>query len=138
MAIKSATPYLIMNGRARQALDQYKRALNGEITALQRFGDMDQSCPEASRDLVMHAELKMGSVVLMLSDGPGTAPVPKEGAVQVALGVESEAELRRIFDALSLEGKVVEAPMNAPWGDVFCALIDRFGVGWMITAPQTS
>lgn len=138
MAIKSATPYLILNGRARQALEQYKAALKGEITALQRFGDMDQSCPEARRDLVMHAELKMGSVVLMMSDGPGVAPVPKEGAVQVALGVDTEAELRHIFDALSLEGKIIEAPLNAPWGDVFCALIDRFGVGWMITAPQKS
>jgi PhnB protein len=136
MAIKSAIPYLILNGRAKQAIEQYKSALNGEVTTLQRFGDVDQSCPAARKDLVMHAELKMGAVVLMLSDGPGEGPVPTEGAVQVALNLDEEAELRRAFDALAAGGKVIESPMNAPWGGVFGALIDRFGVGWMFTCPK--
>lgn len=136
MAIKSAIPYLILNGRAKPAIELYTSALNGEVTTLQRFGDVDQSCPVARKDLIMHAELKLGAVVLMLSDGPGEGPVPKEGAVQVALGFDNEAELRRAFEALAAEGKVVERPMNAPWGDVFGALIDRYGVGWMMTCPR--
>jgi PhnB protein len=136
MTIKSATPYLILNGRAKQAIALYRDALGAEVTALQRFGDVDGSCPEARKDLVMHAELKFGETVLMLSDGPGEGPVPTSGAVQVALGLDDPKQLRRVFELLSKSGTTIEAPMDAPWGDVFAALADQFGVGWMLTAPQ--
>lgn len=137
MAITSATPYLILNGRASQALEMYTSVLNGEVTTVQRFGDVDQSCPEANRQLIMHAELKLGSALLMVSDGQAEGPVPAEGAVKVALALESEAELRRIFGALSSDGQVVQAPLNAPFG-VFCAFADRFGVCWMMTSPPNA
>jgi PhnB protein len=137
MTIKSATPYLILNGRAQQAISLYKEALGAEAHGLQRFGDVDKSCPAARRDLVMHAELRFGDAVLMLSDGPGEGPVPTSSAVQVALALDDGAELRRVFSALSAGGTVIEQPMDAPWGDVFAALGDRFGVGWMLTAPQS-
>lgn len=136
MTIKTATPYLILNGRAQQAIGLYKEALGAEVKTQQRFGDVDQSCPAARRDLVMHAELSIGETVLLLSDGPGEGPVPTTGAVQVALALDDAAQLRRVFSALSAGGTVIEPPMDAPWGDVFAALGDRFGVGWMLTAPQ--
>lgn len=136
MTIKSAIPYLILNGRAQQAIGLYREALGAEVHGLQRFGDVDQSCPAARRDLVMHAELRFGETLLMLSDGPGEGPVPSGGAVQVALALDDAAQLRRVFSALCAGGKVIEAPMDAPWGDVFAALADPFGVGWMLTAPQ--
>jgi PhnB protein len=136
MTIKSATPYLILNGRAKQAIELYRQALGAEVATVQRFGDVDGSCPEARKDLVMHAELKLGETVLMLSDGPGEGPVPTSGAVQVALALDDAAQLRRVYDILAEGGKTIEKPMDAPWGDVFGALADRFGVGWMLTAPQ--
>lgn len=135
MAVKTAIPYLILNGQAERALEQYKSVLGGEVTTLQRFGEVDQSCPEANRNLIMHAELRVDDALLMLSDGPGHAPVPTEGAVQVALGLDGETTLRRVFDALSAGGRVVCPPINAPWGGVFCSFADRYGVGWMLTSP---
>ena len=136
MAIKSATPYLILNGRAKQAIALYQEALGAEVQALQRFGDVDQSCPEARKDFIMHAELRFGETVLMLSDGPGEGPVPSGGAVHVALAFDDPKQLRRVFEMLAKSGTTIEAPMDAPWGDVFAALADPFGVGWMLTAPQ--
>ena len=85
----------------------------------------------------MHAALHFGDAVVMLSDGFGEGPVPTSSAVQVALAFADAAQLRRVFDLLSAGGVVIERPMNAPWGDVFAALGDRFGVGWMLTAPQS-
>jgi PhnB protein len=137
MTIKTATPYLILNGRAQQAIGLYREALGAEVHGLQRFGDVDQSCPAARRDLVMHAELRFGETVVMLSDGPGEGAVPTTGAVQIALALDDAAQLRSVFSALSAGGTVIQPPMDAPWGDVFGALGDRFGVGWMLTAPQS-
>jgi PhnB protein len=43
-----------------------------------------------------------------------------------------ESNLRRIFDALS-DGGTVKTPLEKMfWGDVFGALIDKFGIGWQV------
>lgn len=150
MALNTATPYLILGGRAREALDFYAAALEGEVTAVQRFGDIDQSCPEALRDHVIHAEVRAGDAVLLLSDGApstetamsldeaggGGAAARSATTVQVALAFGEASALRRSFDALAEGGEVVEAVFDAPWGGVFGALRDRFGIHWMFTGPR--
>lgn len=138
MTIKSATPYLILGGKARQAIELYKRALGATVGDLKRFGDMDQSCPEALKDHVMHAELKLGSALLMLSDGPneeGTrAP---SSTISVALSFSDESEARRSFESLAEKGNVFQPLISAPWGGIFGVVIDEFGINWMFnTDPK--
>ena len=43
-----------------------------------------------------------------------------------------EADLRKIFDLLS-DGGMVKADLEKMfWGDIFGAVIDRFGIGWQV------
>ncbi len=58
MTIKAATPYFILNGRAEKAIAFYQRALGAKLEMVQRFGDVDQSCPAAMKSRVMHAMLR--------------------------------------------------------------------------------
>lgn len=137
MSIKTATPYLILGGRAAEAISFYQGALDASVKSIQRFGDVQESCPEALKDLVMHAELQAGSATLLLSDGgPDSKPVPG-GAVNVALQFDSEAHARESFDALAEGGKVVEALFHAPWGGLFGVVVDRFDVSWLFTSPAS-
>ena len=49
-----------------------------------------------------------------------------------SLSGDDDAGLRRYWDALS-EGGTVTLPLEqAPWGDSFGQLTDRFGVNWMV------
>jgi PhnB protein len=131
MTIQAATPYLILTGEANRAITFYERALGAKTEVLQRFGDVDKSCPEAMRERVMHAALRVGSALLMLSDGgPGAAPA-KGGTVNVALDFDDPDEMRRSFDALASAGSIFQPIMDAPWGALFGALEDQFGVQWM-------
>jgi PhnB protein len=102
---------------------------------LKRFGDVDQSCPAANRQLVMHAELRIDGAVLMLSDGPGRGDRTSDGDISIALDFDGRQAAQRAFDALAQEGKVVEKLFDAPWGTTFGALVDKFGVSWMFTSP---
>lgn len=138
MTIRTATPYLILNGHAQQAIALYERALGAKTEALQRFGDVDQSCPEARKDLVMHAALRAGEALLMLSDGPGEGPIPPGGSVCVALDFTDEAEARRSFDALGTEGKVIEPLFDAPWGALFGVVEDALGIRWMFNSAKAA
>jgi PhnB protein len=137
MTIQAATPYLILNGKAAQAIEFYQQALKASTEAVMRFGDMDESCPEAQRNLVMHASLRVGKALLMLSDGgPNGGPAGPGGAVHVALDLDDADELRRVFDALSVGGKVVQPIIDAPWGAYFGAVDDRFGIAWMFNCAK--
>lgn len=54
----------------------------------------------------------------------------------MSLSGEDEAELRGYFDKLG-EGGSVEMPLEqAPWGDTFGMLTDRFGVRWLVNVSK--
>lgn len=131
MTIKAATPYLILHGKADEAIEFYRTTLGARPEALLRFGDVDDSCPAAMRQRVMHCALRIGGALVMLSDGPGEGALPPTGIVSVALDIDDADELRRVFEALSASGKVIEKVIQASWG-LFAALHDRFGVSWML------
>lgn len=133
MTIKAITPYLILSGKAEQAIALYERALGATVESKMRFGDVQQNCPDALKDNVMHAALRVGSATLMLSDGAGDGSAASAGTnnVEVALDFSDVAEAHRCFDALCAGGKVREPLAAAPWGALFGALTDKFGVQWM-------
>lgn len=137
MSIQTATPYLILGGKAREAIALYERAFGATTQNVQRFGDVDASCPAARRDFVMHAELRLDGATLMLSDGAAeaaatSAPAPAGDAkISVAIGADEEASARRAFDALAEHGTIIQPLFAAPWGGIFGVVHDQFGVSWM-------
>lgn len=136
MTIKAATPYFILNGRTEQAVAFYQRALGAKLETMQRFGDVNQSCPEAMKSRVMHAALRVGDALLMMSDGPNDGTPPQSGSVNVALDFDDPEQARRCFDALAANGQVVQPLFDAPWGGLFGALGDQFGIHWMFNSAS--
>jgi PhnB protein len=138
MTIRSAIPYLILHGRAREALSFYERALGANVEGVTLFGEGHHDCPDARTGLVMHASLRIGEALLMMSDGPDEASPSGSAVVSVALDFDAEGELRRCFEVLVAGGSPVVPPHHAPWGAVFAAAIDRFGVSWMLNSTKAS
>lgn len=138
MTIQTATPYLILNGKADRAIALYERALGAKTESLQRFGDADANCPAAKRDLVMHALLRFGETRIMLSDGAGEGegPAPSGGPVSVALALDDAAESKRVFEQLAEGGTVVQPLFESPWGSLFGVVVDPFGVSWMFDCSK--
>ncbi|WP_257461546.1 VOC family protein [Archangium lipolyticum] len=136
MTIKSATPYFILNGKAEQAIAFYQRALGAKTEALQRFGDVDQSCPVAMKSRVMHAALRVGDALLMMSDGSDEEAPPRSGNVSIALQFDDPDQARQCFDALATNGKAIQPLIDAPWGELFGVVSDQFGINWMFNSAK--
>ena len=73
-----AKPYLFFDGSCEQAIDFYHRAFGAELLFKMTFGEMPdpQSVQEGCGsgysfppDKIMHAQLKVGSSEIMMSDG---------------------------------------------------------------------
>jgi PhnB protein len=140
-----AQPYLMFEGRCEEALEFYRRALNANVTALMRVKDnpepaAGQGCgdgagPGPTPEMVMHAEFSVGDTTLMASDGMGSGKTRFEG-ISLALSPADEAEAKRLFDALA-EGGQVQMPLAKTFfSSAFGMVADRFGVPWLVVAPQ--
>ena len=130
-------PYLMFEGRCREAFTAYETILGGRIEAMMAYAEMppcEAGPAPANPDLVMHACLKLGDQMLMASDAPpGLSEGPMQ-SVSVSIGVAEIAEAERIFSALS-EGARIKMPLTETfWAPRFGMLQDRFGTNWMISA----
>ncbi|MBF0108920.1 MAG: VOC family protein [Magnetococcales bacterium] len=133
-------PYLFFEGRCEEAIDLYRRVLGAEVTFLMRYRESPEPSehwpnPEAG-DKVMHANLRLGDTMVMVSDGQCGGKAGFEGfSLTVSLADVGEAE--RIFAAMS-DGGQVRMPLGKTfWSPCFGMVTDRFGVGWFIVVHET-
>lgn len=71
----------------------------------------------------------------MGSDSPevfGGNPIVQGNNFSVAIVAESEEEARRLFNGLSVGGKVTMPLEKAFWGAYFGMFTDKFGIHWMV------
>jgi len=122
--------YLLFEGNCREAMGFYQRIFGGELQIM-TFGQVDDSCPAAKRDSVMHASLMGGEVDLMASDNPGDTASGK-GKISLALSGYDEERLRKIFADLSEGGNTFMQLEKQVWGDLYGAFTDKFGIEWMV------
>ncbi|SDD18148.1 VOC family protein [Auraticoccus monumenti] len=124
-------PYLMFDGRAREAMEFYHGVFGGELS-ISTFGEYGDPSAEGA-DGVMHAQLDAGElVVLMGSDlPPGTGPdLPANGTL--SLSGDDAAALRGYWDRLAADGTVTMPLEKQMWGDEYGQCTDRFGVSWMV------
>lgn len=138
MSIKSLNPYLMFDGTAEKAIAFYERALGAKSEGPpMRFGDIpgDNPAPE-NKDRIIHATLRVGGGVVMISDTmPGT-PASKTSNTEVCLHFDDVADMARAFDALAEGGKVTMPLQDTFWGARFGTLTDAFGIQWMFNCQR--
>lgn len=120
----SVTPSIFLDG-CREAIEWYKRAL----------GAQEVFCMSGPDGKVMHAEIRIGTSIVMLSDANPAwgAHSPKElkgRASQLYLYTEDvDATFQRALDA----GATSTSPVQDMfWGDRMGNLCDPFGHHWGI------
>jgi uncharacterized glyoxalase superfamily protein PhnB len=118
------TPAIVVRGAAK-AIDFYKQAFGAEV-----IGRMD--APDGK---VMHAEIRIGNSMLMLSDeypewganGPETI-----GGTPVSLCLYVE-DCDTVFNRAVEEGATIKMPPSDQfWGDRYAKVSDPFGHTWSI------
>lgn len=132
-----ATPYLMFDGNAREALEFYKSTFGGELLNLQTYADAGYQDAPNAHDLLIHAQFKKDDLFIMASDCfPGQSIVVGNN-VSLALDLESEEEILKIYDALKEKGKVHMELQDTFWGAKYAKVIDAYGVIWDLNHQKT-
>lgn len=138
MSATPIQPYLTFNGRCQEALDFYTKSVGAQVEMRMLFKESPDPVPAGMlqpgfENKVMHCSFRIGGNTIMASDGCS------EGAgfsgFSLSYTVETEADAKRIFEALA-DGGTVQMPLSKTfWSPCFGMLTDRFGLGWMIMVP---
>jgi PhnB protein len=136
--------YLHFMGNTEEAMNFYKALFGGEFESFIRYSDVAGGEKMLTHDQqkIMHASLPIaGDQMIMATDTLESMGrnVVFGNNYHICLEAESEAEVDKIFTALSAGG-TVEAPLNKTfWGAYFGMCQDKFGIQWMVnyTYPKT-
>ncbi|MGN6125698.1 MAG: VOC family protein [Humibacter sp.] len=125
-------PYLSFRDGAREAMEFYQTVFGGDLT-VSTFRDLHSDEDESDLDKVMHSQLVAANgITLMASDTPKRMEYTPGASISVSLSGDDEPALRGYWDGLSQGATIVEPLVEAPWGDSFGMLVDRFGVNWLV------
>jgi PhnB protein len=141
------TPCIVMSGNAKEAVHFYEKELEAEVLNIQTYGEMPIPCPEALKNSVANAILKIGESDLMLFDAPIQSNptmdkdnIPnyenKKVEVTINLSIDSVEKTKRIFNSLQQDGHVI-APLEAvPFSPAFGTVTDKFGVTFILITQK--
>lgn len=111
-------------------MEFYKSVFGGELK-FQMFDDIPGDKQPEMKGKIMHASLSGGDAELMVSDSPQASPEARK--IELSLSGNYEAKMRRIFNELSVGGKVRSPLKKEFWGDIFGAVTDKYKIDWMIS-----
>jgi PhnB protein len=124
----TVTPYLVVNDAAK-AIDYYQRA----------FGAKDVVRMDGPGGKIMHAELKIGNSMIMLSDempGTGNKSPRSLGGSPVSIFLYLEDVDSVYKQAVAAGAKADMPPADQFWGDRFGKLTDPFGHSWALATHK--
>lgn len=127
-------PYLAFDGRCREALNFYAKALQGKIGEIFTYAGtpMEKGVPEEWKEKVMHGSVQFAGQTLMASDRPPGHGTPEYSGVSLSINLSDGVEAERVFGALS-DGATITMPLQKTFfAEKFGMLDDQFGVSWMV------
>lgn len=129
--------YLNFNGNCREAAEFYAEVFKTEKPQIMTFGESppnpDYKLPEEAKDLVMHTRLNINGSNVMFSDVFPGSPFIAGNNISLAFVSKEEDEIKSIFEALKVGGKVSMELQETFWSKCYGSLQDKFGIEWQIS-----
>lgn len=133
-------PYIILNGNGKEAIKFYEQALEAEVLGISTYGELPQSpdypLPEEAKDLIVHANLKIGESYLMISDEFPGQPYVLGNQVNVALILKDRNKTKELFAKLQEGGEVIMPLQETPWSPAYGQIKDKFNITWQVSIVE--
>ena len=122
--------YVNYRGVCEEAFRFYEQHLGGRQLGKVRHKDVpNPNIPAEWGDKILHAQMSIGGTVLMGADVPTAEPMR---SAYLSLTVETQADIERIYAALTEGGEVFMKLAQTPFANRFAMIRDRFGTSWML------
>lgn len=117
----------IMVTNCREALNYYQNIFGGEIKNIVTTDG--QEIFKGYEGKIVHSELQITPDCLLYF-GDIFNETPAEGNVGLILELDSEAEINKLYTALSQKGSIKYELQKTFWGAWHAIVTDMYGVSW--------
>jgi PhnB protein len=123
--------YVNYRGNCEQAFRFYEQHLGGRITGIVRHREQpgNPAIPANWGDKVLHAQIEIGSTVVMGADIPQAEPMR---SAYLSLTVDHEEDAERVYALLTDGGEIFMKMEKTHFANRFAMLRDKFGASWML------
>ncbi len=129
--------HIILNGQAEEAIEFYWEILWVEqVEQLTRYSEIPGDYTEEGGNRIVFANLHGPDFDLRIWDAPLGQEMDFAKSLSICIMLGSEAEGKKIFDALSEGGHVEQKFEPQFWGHAFGIVTDKFGINWMVNAEM--
>jgi PhnB protein len=91
--------------------------------------------PDSEKDKIMHISLPISKETMLMGSDTGgewASNFSQGNNFSISVNTDTKEEAKRIFDGLSVDGKIT-MPLNETfWGAYFGMFTDKFGINWMV------
>lgn len=129
-------PYILMNGRAKEAIEYYQEALNAKVLFKQTFGegpeDDSLNLTEDEKELVAHSILKIGETKIMIADMIPGLTIDSGNQLSICITTDDITLTKQLYENLKKEGKVLIELSKIHFSPAWGMVIDKFGVTFQV------
>ncbi len=144
--MSSLNPYLVYHSNCEEAFRFYKEVFLTADLHLTYYKDAPEDAkkffPSALDENVLHATLKINENMVIMgndhADPSAQSAKPLSIDFYLYVDIDSPKEAVRVFNELSVGGKVIMPIVETFWTPVYGILTDRFGINWKITSHQNN
>ncbi|MDQ0060227.1 VOC family protein [Paenibacillus harenae] len=129
-----AIPFIMLDGKAAEAIRFYEEALGATVVFKQTFGESPggENFSSEEQERLAHSVLRIGDTQLFTADIGSDFPYKEGNQVNICLTTADVNQSRQFFQALQQGGQV-----NIPLGEVhfspaYGVVTDHFGVTFQI------
>ncbi|WP_416150678.1 VOC family protein [Salipaludibacillus sp. HK11] len=129
------TPYLLMDGNAKEAIQFYEQAIGAKVLEIISYGEMPEmpnTFTSELKNLVAHAKLQIGDTDLMFSDNPSGSPIQKGKQITLCITTNDAEKSKQIFEALQQGGQVNMPFEETSFSPAFGDVTDKFGITFQV------
>jgi PhnB protein len=134
------TPVINLQGNCEEAIRLYEKAFETKADFILHYSDAkkedwDRSLTEIQKNMVYHAEMKIGTQRLMFSDIIEFDLV-RGNSFFLTITFETKEQVQKAYQTLS-EGSTTLAPMRSTtYSSCIVSFIDKFGFRWGLMTEQ--
>jgi PhnB protein len=133
-------PYILMNGKAKEAIEYYQEALNANVIFKQTIGEGPKE--EASKfkenelDLIAHSVLKIGETEMMIADIIPELPFQTGNQISICITSNDISKTKQLYEKLKENGEVILELHETHFSPAYGIVTDQFGVTFQICTTR--
>jgi PhnB protein len=125
--------FLTFDGNCREAVEFYAKVFKKELPQMMTYGQNPEGASPEGKDRIIYTCMPMFGQNVMFSDCPVDFEHVQGNNFMLTIGLDDEAEIRRIFQALGEGGEVYMPLGKTFFSELFGMVCDRFGVIWQLS-----